>query len=131
MVLLVHVPPVELSVKAIDEPVQTDVGPDIVPATGSGFTVTPYVAVARPQLFTTVYVAVALPAAMPVTIPPVLIVATERGVMLQEPPVADSVNVIVDPWQTLVGPEIDPATGNGLTATVYVATAVPQVEVTE
>ena len=71
-----------------------------------------------------------VPADTPVTIPPVLMVATPVDTELQVPPEATSLNVVVAPAQTVVVPVIVPATGNGLTDTVVVATAVPQLFVT-
>ena len=59
-----------------------------------------------------------------------LLVATPVETELQVPPVATSLNVVVDPAQTVVVPVIVPAIGNGLTVTVVVATAVPQLLVT-
>ena len=47
----------------------------------------------------------AVPAATPVTTPP-LTVAFEESDVLQVPPVTDSVNVVVEPAQTEAVPEI-------------------------
>ena len=67
-----------------------------------------------------------MPAETPVTIPPLLMVATPVDTELQVPPVTASFNVVAEPAQTVVVPVMVPATGNGLTVTVVVATAVPQ-----
>ena len=53
VVLLLQLPPVAPSVKEVDEPAQTAAAPLIVPADGSGLTVTICVAAAVPQLFVT------------------------------------------------------------------------------
>ena len=53
VVLLLQLPPVAPSVKEVDEPAQTVAAPLIVPADGSGLTVTTCVAAAVPQLFVT------------------------------------------------------------------------------
>lgn len=72
---------------------------------------------------------VAVPGVIPVTVPPV----TEAFVLLllHTPPGAISVNVIEDPSHTLPGPLMVPASGNGLTVIILVATAVPHELVTE
>ena len=60
---------------------------------------------------------VAVPADTPVTMPlPVPIVATVVALLVQLPPPVASVNVVVNPEQTLVVPEIPD--GNGLTVKV-------------
>ena len=51
---LLHTPPDEASVKPMDEPMQTADGPMMLPATGTGFTVTSAVAAAAPQPVVTV-----------------------------------------------------------------------------
>jgi hypothetical protein len=52
--VLLQVPPLILLTNVVVEPVQANVVPPIVPAFGSGLTVTAYVAVAVPQLVVTV-----------------------------------------------------------------------------
>ncbi len=52
--LLLQVPPVTLSVNVMDDPTHTPEGPDIIPSSGSGFTVMGFVAVAVPQPLITV-----------------------------------------------------------------------------
>jgi hypothetical protein len=54
VLLLLQVPPGILLIKVVVEPVQTKVAPLSTPATGSGLTVTAYVAVAVPQTVVTV-----------------------------------------------------------------------------
>ena len=56
--------------------------------------------------------------------------ATEGLVLLQVPPVTESVSVVVVPAQSDDAPVIAPATGAVVTVTVAVATVVPQVPVT-
>ena len=54
LLLLLHEPPVILSVKEITEPVHTADGPDIRPASGMAVTVIAFVATAMLQPFVTV-----------------------------------------------------------------------------
>ena len=66
----------------------------------------------------------AVPAPIPVTMPvddPTE--ASHYGLMLQEPPVAVSVSVIVEPMQTDAGPPM--AAGIGLMVTILVAEQAP------
>jgi hypothetical protein len=83
-----------------------------------------------PQLFVTVYDIIAVPAAMPVTTPLVLTVAIPAAPVLQVPPLAKLLNEVVLPAQIVAVPVIVPASGSGLTVTICVATAVPQLFVT-
>ena len=74
---------------------------------------------------------VAIPDDTPLTMPVLPTVATDVAVLLQAPPDAPSVNVVVDPAHTFKIPVIVPATGNGLTVTIAVAAAVQQPLVTD
>ena len=56
--------------------------------------------------------------------------ATPVLLLLQVPPVTALVRVIDDPLHTVVGPEMVPAVGPGLTVTMAVSKAVPQLLVT-
>lgn len=68
---------------------------------------------------------------MPVTIPVAGSIVAVRGVTeLQTPPAAASLKVMVEPWQTVTGPVIVPASGVALTVTTLVAAAVPQLLLT-
>lgn len=69
---------------------------------------------------------IVVPALTLVTFPDVLTVATVGLLLLQVPPAADSVIVVVVPVQIAAVPEIAPADGNGFTVTVVVAIAEPQ-----
>ena len=69
---------------------------------------------------------VSVPVAMPVTIPELFTVAMEALVELQAPPPELPVKEIVALMHTLPPPEIVPALGNGWTANICVAVAVPQ-----
>src|SRR4029453_4143993 len=89
-------------------------------------TVTICVSTAVPQLFATVYDIIAVPAAIAVTMPPALTVAIPDAPELQEPPPTELLNVMVLPVQTVDVPVIVPAFGSGLTVTICVSTAVPQ-----
>ena len=73
----------------------------------------------------------AVPNAIPETTPVLLIVATAVLLLLQLPPVAPSVKEVDEPAQTAAAPLIVPADGSGLTVTICVAAAVPQLFVTE
>ena len=70
-----------------------------------------------------------VPADTPPTVPP-LTVATPVLVLLHMPPVAPSLNAVVEPAHTVAVPVMVPATGNGLTVTTCVAATVPQPLVT-
>ena len=118
VLLLTHAPPEDTSDKVIVVPEQTTLGPVI--ADGSGFTVMTVVAmqpVARVYVDTQV---LGIPTIAPVAIPedePMVAIAVL--LLLHVPPVGASLNVIVDPEQTLLGPEIFP--GNGFTVIVVAA----------
>ena len=74
---------------------------------------------------------VALPADTPVSMPvEASILATEVLLLVQVPPAAASVRVMVDPVHTDPGPVIVPADGNGLTVINVVAIPVPQAVIT-
>ena len=108
--LLLHVPPVEASVKLTEEPTHTVAVP-VMPA-GTGSTVTVVVAV---QPKGNEYVIVAVPSATEETTPlddPT--VAIVISLLLQVPPVAASLNVVVEPGQILSFPVIG---ANGFTVT--------------
>ena len=130
-VTLLHAPPAAASVKAVCAPAQTTGVPVIVPAFGSGLTVTICVAAAVPQLLVTVYDIVVLPDAIPVTLPDASTVPTEDVTLLQAPPAAASVRAVIDPAQTTGVPVIVPATGSALTVTTAVVLALPQLLVTK
>lgn len=92
-----------------------------MPAFGSGLTVTANVALAEPHEFEVVYEITVEPAATPETTPVPLIVAIAVLSVLQPPPALASVSTTEEPWHTEDVPEIAPAEGNGITATVTVA----------
>jgi hypothetical protein len=70
---------------------------------------------------------VADPAAIPVTIPVVVLtVAIPEAKQLQEPPLAPVLeSVVVAPTHALLVPSMEPAFGSPLMVTVYVAEDVP------
>ena len=119
------------SAKVRVEPVQIAPTPVIEPATGVAFTVMRYLATAEPQAPDTVYFMVSVPADAPVTTPVEFIVALLVVTLLQLPPEAVSVSVMVLPVQTADEPAIVPATGNGKIVIAVVASAVPQLLVLE
>jgi hypothetical protein len=94
LLLLVHVPPV-VGDKVIVLPTQT-VGPALT--TGKALTVTAEVVALHPVVLF-VKVNVALPAAIPVTIPALVTVALVSSLLDQVPPVTGEI-VIVFPTQT-------------------------------
>ena len=98
-----------LWVKAPDSlPDDIVTGPVMLPADDNGLTVTTRVATADPQPLVTVKVIVSTPAVTPVTMPPVTVASPL--VAPHVPPGARSVNVIVEPMQTvLLAPNIVPA----------------------
>lgn len=64
---------------------------------------------------------VAVPVAIPLTVPVVLTEAIAALLLLQVPPAVASASVIVAPVQTEVAPVIAATAGNGFTVTVAVA----------
>jgi hypothetical protein len=71
---------------------------------------------------------VAVPGAMPVTMPVADTLATEVAVLLQLPPVVVSVRVTGLPVQTAEVPVIMPAYGRGLIVIVCIAVSAPQLD---
>jgi hypothetical protein len=69
-----------------------------------------------------------VPAAKPLTTPPITIAAPP--LLLQTPPVAASLKVILSPTHTLPVPVIVPASGNGFTVTLSAPLALPQLLLT-
>jgi hypothetical protein len=125
--LLLHMPPVAALTSVMNVPVHTVDAPTIAPASGTGLTLMVVVAAAVPQLLLTVYAITALPVPRPDTTPVAETEATAGLADDHTPPGAASVSVMVDPVQTLVGPEMLPAAGSGLTVIVVAADAMPQV----
>lgn len=123
--LAFQTPPGAVSIKVIDESIQTPDEPAIVPATGSGFTVINLLTISVPQLFITEYLIVSLPAISPV-INPATTVAIEGLVLLQIPPGVVSVKVIKSLTHTTEIPVIVPADGIASTVNNLLAIEVPQ-----
>ena len=98
----------------------------MLPATGSGLTVTATEDAAVPQLLVTAYDMVAVPAAIPLTTPKGFTVAILVAVELHTPLIVTSESDIVEPAQTALAPVMAPATGSGLTVTTTENAAVPQ-----
>jgi hypothetical protein len=115
--LLYHVPPGVASLKVIVEPAQTLPGPVI--AAGC----VPTVTVTDEENDPTVYVTTDVPAATPVTRPPLFIVATDGVALLHLPPVVASLNCVDNGAQILVVPVI----AAGLTVTVILTEHAPRV----
>jgi hypothetical protein len=109
----------------------------MLPAFGRGLTVTTAVAAdVHPLPLVTVYDIVDVPAATPLTEPPVATVAAEVFVLLHTPLPAASLSEVVEPAQTDCVPVMAPALGKELTvatvvviqpvdATLYVIVEVP------
>jgi hypothetical protein len=89
------------------------------------FTVTTLIDVAVPQLLVYAYLMVSVPPTIPVTTPAV-ITALLVSLLLHTPPLTELLNVMVNPPQTVDGPVIVPAFGNGFTVITFVVLAVPQ-----
>jgi hypothetical protein len=95
------VPPPVTSFNVADAPTQiTD-----VPVIAAGVVLTVNGVVVK-QPVGNVYVIVSVPAELPVTTPEPLTVANAGLLLLHEPPVVASVNVVVKPAHTLVTPVI-------------------------
>src|SRR5664279_3662476 len=120
--LVLHTPPDVASDRVIAEPLQTLVAPDIAGTTGVAFTVIDFVELTEPQVVVTVYLIVAVPAATPVTTPP-LTVAIAALLVLHTPPGVASESVIDEPLQTAAAPVIANTVGAALTV-IIVLTAV-------
>ena len=117
--LLVHVPPVVGSVRVVVAPTHTNGVPPIVP--GAVLTVTTAVAVQMPPV---VYVIVAVPAEIPVTVPePEPMVAMAGLLLVHMPPVTALVRVVVAPTQTCRVPPME--AGVVTTVTIVVVTHAP------
>ena len=131
--LLLHVPvppDAVASLSVIVNPVHTDEGPLIVPATGVALTVILVVVVAEPQkAVVSVNDIVVVPALTPYTTPvvePTVPTAVLLLLQVPVPPAADkSDNVIVKPEHTEPSPVIVPATGEAFTVTLAVVITEP------
>lgn len=119
--MLSHAPPITLLVNVIFEPGHTLDGPDIVPAVAAGVMVMVFVAYAVPHVPLTAYEMVEVPAVTPFTTPKLLTVALVL-LLLHTPPDAVSVNVVLEPAQTVEAPEMAPAFESGLTVILFVTT---------
>ena len=128
--VLLQTPPTAMSDSVVDAPLQSVDAPLILPATGLALTVIIAVAATVPQLKVTVKEMVVVPAATPVTIPSVPMVAAAVLVLLQTPPPATSERAIDAPVQTEDAPLILPAEAIAFTVIIAVAAAVPQPLVT-
>ena len=128
--VLLHTPPDAASVSAVVPPAHVVATPVTLPATGSGLTVTTFVAAAAPQLLVTVYDIVVVPAAMPLTTPPVDTVPAAVFVLLHTPPPVASESVIVAPAHTADAPDMVPADAAAFTVTIADENSVPQELVT-
>ena len=99
-----HVPPVAVLLIVMVAPTQTTVGPERVPASGAGFTVTTLVATCVPQALIMVYLMVSTPADTPLTTPVVFTDAMAGNTVLHVPPVVALLSVMVALAQTVDGP---------------------------
>jgi len=128
--LLIQVPPLVASVKVIVAPEHTVVGPEMAATVGVAVRVIECVAIAVPQLLVTEYDITTEPPVTPVTTPPVLTVAMAFEELIQVPPPAELVRLIVAPVHKVEEPVSVPALGLGLTVTTVVAATVPQLLLT-
>jgi hypothetical protein len=121
VLLLTQVPPGIDEVRLTVELLHTLINPDPDEITGIAFTVTIAVALPKqPKAVVTVYDIVLFPAATPVTIPLVPIVATPVALLLHTPSAVASNNAVVSPTHTVRVPVIAATVGNGLTVTAAV-----------
>lgn len=105
----------------------TEEAPEIVPALVPLSTDTTRDAVAEPHEPVTVYSIVAIPAATPVTTPP-LTVATVASEVVHTPPDIPSVSVVEDPTHVVPTPRIESTVAEeALTVTVVVTSQPPAV----
>ena len=113
VVLLLQVPPVGDEDNVVVDPMQTVAVPVITP--GFGFTVT--VSVTEQPVKVEVWVMITAPGDTPlsVLVDPGVVTVAIPGILLLQLPLDGSESVIVDPLQTVVGPEM--AGGLGLTVT--------------
>jgi len=109
---VLQVPP-PTSVNVVVDPTQIPVAPVI--GVGNGFTVTNFVT-KHPVLM--VYEMVTVPPAAPETTPVVDPTVAMPPLLLLHVPPPPSVNVMVDPWHTTDGPEIDDGSGSTVTGVV-------------
>ena len=119
--LLLQLPPAVISLSCVVRPEHTSRVPVII--AGSGFTVTTTVDI-QPvgKLYVIVAVRAVVPVAVPVTstvLPVAKMETTEVLLLLQVPDGVTSLRLVVEPWQTLSIPNIDP--GSGFTVTTAVA----------
>ena len=121
--LLAHKPPNVASVSIDEEPAHTVSGPLI--GSIDEPTVITFVATAVPQLLVTAYEIITVPADKPVTTPEDDTVALVL-LALQVPPLMASVSVMEAATATIEAPLMLPADAAGLTVTIFVAVAVPQ-----
>ena len=107
------------AVNTTEPPAQKVVGPaTLMDAEAPAFTIIAAVADdVHPLAFVTLYVIVEEPAAIPVTTPVVLTVATVLLLEDHVPPVVELANVVDNPVHTFVAPVIEATTGAGFTVT--------------
>lgn len=123
-------PPEVRSASCVVDPAQTVAVPVIAATTGRAFTVTLRAVVFEQPPEVTVYEIIALPAAIPVTSPEALTVATAGESDAQVPPPVISDNCVVEPAQTVATPVIGATTGSGFTVTVMFEVFVQPPDVT-
>jgi hypothetical protein len=113
MLLLLHAPPITPSLNIVVAPTHTVDAPLI----GVGVVFTFTVVVIR-QVVGNVYVMIVVPNAIPVTIPVEVPIVAVAGVLLIHVPPPGSVNVMVAPTHTAVGPLIGAGKGLIIIATL-------------
>jgi hypothetical protein len=125
----VHVPPVESSVRCIDDSTHTNAAGSVM-IVGCGFTTRLVVEDTVPQTLVRLYVIVSVPTLKPKTTPELLTLAIALLLLLHDPVNAGSVNIVKDPLQTDVVPVIVPAAGKVTTETGTVVYPIPQMFLT-
>ena len=119
--LELQVPPTAALLKLAIAPVHTLADPEIILGIGNVCTFKLKVAAAIPQLLPTVYEIKDMPSEIPLTTPPVEIVAIPVASELHDPPTVMSFKVEVDPAQRVAVPEILSTNGSGLIVIVFMA----------
>lgn len=125
-----QVPPGALEDKVARLPMHTVAGPVMVPASGTGVTVTRRLAANEPQPLVVVYDTMAVPAASPVAMPATSMATIEGAVEDHVPPSVVSENNIEAPRHIMLLPSSVPVSGSGFMVMVCVANEDPQELVT-
>lgn len=126
--LSTHVPPVTVALSVVVAASHTIALPSIRPACGSGLMVTGSIATSVPHELVTEYIAVSMPALMPVITFCVVAGAIRALALLiaHVPLLTLAVRVSLLPSHTTAAPVIAPACGSGLMVMAFLTLSVPQ-----